>query len=324
MTFRFALWKWLLVPMIMLTAFGSSFSNMGFAEPPGSVENKVTVDGLERKYRVIAPKGAREPMPVVLVFHGGGGTALQMEWYSRFDEIAAREGFVVIYPEGFGGNWNDGRGIESARAQKENLDDVKFIRMLLDDVAKEHAIDHSRVFATGISNGGFMSHRLAAEASDLIAGIAPVVGGMAPTIAEKFKPEYPVSILLIQGDADRVVPIGGGDVGFPRGPKRGKVVPTKDTLEKYVERNGNEGDPTTTTLDGDPKDGTMVEIAKYPDGPGGVKTHDYLVKNGGHTWPGRPLYLPESMIGKASQEFFASDVIWEFFKSCPPRSISAK
>ena len=74
-----------------------------------------------------------------------------------------------------------------------------------------------------------------------------------------------------------------------------------------------------TTLDRDEKDGTSVEIRKYPDGPDCVKTQVYIVKNGGHTWAGRPLYLPETVIGKASQEFSATDVVWEFFKSCPPR-----
>jgi len=229
-------WKRLLLPAIMLAAAGSWSSKFAIAQAPASVEKKITVDGLERKYLVFAPKLAKEPMPVVLAFHGSGGIALQMEWYSRFDDVATKEGFLVIYPEAVEGNWNDGRGIDSVRAQKENIDDVKFVRALVYEVGKQHKIDRSRVFATGISNGGFLSHRLAAEASDLVDGIAPVVGGMAPAIAEEFKPEYPVSVLIIQGDADPVVPIEGGEVGF----------------------------------------------------------------------------------GKTSQEFFASDVIWDFFKSCPP------
>ena len=76
-----------------------------------------------------------------------------------------------------------------------------------------------------------------------------------------------------------------------------------------------------TTLDRDEKDGTSVEVRKYPDGPGGVKTEVYLVRNGGHTCAGCPLYLPELLIDKASQEFSATDVIWKFFKSCPTRRL---
>ena len=164
-----------------------------------------------------------------------------------------------------------------------------------------------------------MSHRLATEASDLIAAIAPVVGGMAPAMAKKFHPDHPVSILIIQGDADPLVPIHGGTVGFRRGRKRGQVIPTEETISLYVRCNGNLGKSAVTILDRDEKDGTSVEVKKYFDGPGGVKTQVYIVRNGGHTWAGRPLYLPEILIGKASQEFSATEVIWEFFKSCPPR-----
>ena len=258
-------------------------------------------------------------MPMVLALHGGGSNARQMERYTRFNDLAAKEGFLVVYPEAVDGNWNDGRGIAGVRAQQENIDDVKFVRTILDCMSKEHKIDRSRVFCTGISNGAFMSHRLATEASDVITAIAPVVGGMAPAMAKKFHPDQPVSILIIQGDADPLVPIRGGMVGFPRGRKRGQVIPTEETISLYLRRNGNQGDPTVTTLDRDEKDGTSVEIRRYPDGPGGVRTQVYIVRNGGHTWAGRPLYLPEMLIGKATQEFSATEVIWEFFKSCPPR-----
>ena len=290
------------------------------AEPKGgAVEQSVTVDGISRKYLVFAPKGFEKPLPVVLALHGGGSNARQMERYTRFSDLAAKEGFLVVYPEAVDGNWNDGRGIEGVRAQQENFDDVKFVRTIVDRISKDLKIDRGRVFCTGISNGAFMSHRLATEASDLIAAIAPVVGGMAPAMAKQFRPTYPVSILIIQGDADPLVPVGGGMVGFRRGRKRGRVLPTEETISLYVQRNANRGEPTLTTLDRDEQDGTSVEIRKYPDGPGGVKTQVYIVRNGGHTWAGRPLYLPEMLIGKATQEFSATEVIWEFFKSCPPR-----
>ena len=279
----------------------------------------ITVDGLTRKYLVHAPSGAREPMPVVFILHGGGSGAWQMELYSNFNRVADREGFLAVYPSGVDGNWNDGRGVEGLRAQKEKIDDVKFLRMLVDELAKENKIDRGRVFATGISNGGFMSHRLAAEASDVFAGIAPVSGGLAPAIAEKFKPQYPVSILLIHGEADPIVPFAGGEVGFSGGRKRGKLIPTTEALAKYVARSGNQGEPTVGTLEPEKDDGTSAVVTKYPDGPGGVKTWYYLVKNGGHTWPGRPPYLPERIIGKASHAFSASETIGQFFMSCPAR-----
>lgn len=294
------------------------------AVPAGeAVEKSIQVDGRERKFLVYVPApvagaAADKPRALVLALHGGGGDGRQMERYTRLNQTAAAHGFIVVYPSAVEGNWNDGRGMEFIKAQKDNVDDVKFLRAVVDQIAGEVQVDRGRVFATGISNGGFMSHRLATEASDLVAAVAPVVGGMAPAMHEKFRPAHPVSILLIQGDADPLVPIAGGDVrAF--GKSRGKTVPIADALAKYVERNANPGEPAVTTQDAKPDDGTTVELRKYADGPGGVKTHYCLVKQGGHTWPGRPLYLPEAIIGKASQEFSASEWIWEFFSSCPPR-----
>lgn len=290
---------------------------IALAQP--AMEKTITVDGLERHYRLFIPSKAEGPMPLVLAFHGGGGNAAQMERYSRFDQLADKEGFVVAYPEGVGGNWNDGRGVQVIRAQRENVDDVKYVRALVDDIEQQCKINRSRIFATGISNGAFISHRLAAEASDLIAAVAPVVGGMSPTIFEKFDPKFPVSIIVIQGDADPLVPIAGGGVAANLGPARGTLVPTADMLAKYVKRNGNPNEPTITAKDNDPNDGTTVEIHKYPSAPDGTKTELHLIKGGGHAWPGRPAYRPEQTIGKASQEFDATSVIWHFFKACPPR-----
>jgi polyhydroxybutyrate depolymerase len=284
-----------------------------------TVEKTINIDGLERRYLVFVPRRAKEAIPVVLAFHGGGGSPRQMEQHTGFDDVAEREGFMLAYPESVGSNWNDGRGEAFILAQRDNINDVGFVRRLLDDLADEHKIDRRRVFATGISNGAAMSHRIAAEASDVIAGIAPVVGGMAPAIAEKFEPKFPVSILIIQGESDPFVPIAGGPVVAGRGRVRGEVGPMKDVLEMYVCRNGNTGDPVVTTLGAQPDDGTSVEITKYPEGPGGVKSWCYVVKNGGHAWPGRPALASEAVIGKVSQQFSATETIWEFFRDCPGR-----
>ena len=101
---------------------------------------------------------------------------------------------------------------------------MKFIRAAVDQTTKDFPIDRSRVFATGISNGAIMSHRLAAEASDVFAAVATVAGEMAPSMAEHFQPQYSVSVLIIHGDADPLVPIGGGDVRVPGGRVRGQVL----------------------------------------------------------------------------------------------------
>lgn len=311
------------VLLILLVCLMSAPATASQLLMPGSVEKTITVDGLTRKYLVYVPKGADGPFPLVLAFHGGGGKPIQMERYGRFNALAQKEKFVVAYPEAVDGNWNDGRGVQFIRAQRENIDDVKFVRAVIRDIGKQCQLDTSRVFATGISNGAFISHRLAAEASDVIAAVAPVVGGMAPSIAKSFAPKYPVSLFVIQGDADPLVPIHGGYVGFRGGRKRGELVPTKDAIAKYLQANGITGKPNVSMLDDtDPQDETTTEATTHPAGRDGARVQVYIVKNGGHTWPGRRAYLPEQLIGKTSQDFDASQAIWEFFKSCPPRKLT--
>ena len=99
------------------------------AEPKGgAVEYVVTVDGISRNYLVFAPKRFDKPLPMVLALHEGGSKARQMEQYTRFNDLAAKEGFLVVYPEAVEGNWNDGRGMPGVRAEQESIDDVKFVR----------------------------------------------------------------------------------------------------------------------------------------------------------------------------------------------------
>ena len=289
------------------------------------VEKSIVVDDRTRTFIVFSPKQqTKAPRPLVFVLHGGGsGTARQLERFTKFNDVAEREGFISCYPEGYDGNWNDGRGVDFIKAHSENVDDVKFLRSVVDQISQDHQVDRSRVFATGISNGGFMSHRLAAEASDVFAAVAPVVGGMAIPIGENFKPEYPVSLFVIQGEDDPLIPYAGGEVGYRLGRKRGRFLPTTTAIGKYLERNNVQDQPTTKRLpDTDPDDGTTTEVKIWPDGNDGSKVQLYSITNGGHTWPGRPLYAPERLIGKVSNDFDACEEIWKFFRSCPPRKLT--
>lgn len=289
---------------------------------------KIEVDGRQRTYRKAVPRKAKLPMPLVLVLHGGGfgeTVAATVAGYTDFTKLALREGFVVVYPIGFKGNWNDGRGVDHIAAQKEGVDDVKFLRRVVDDVAKSHPIDRTRIFATGISNGAFMSHRLATEASDLVAGVAPVVGSMSQAMYDKFSPPHPVSLFVIQGTHDPLVPFSGGTVGSHGKHPRGHAVATDKAIARYLYHYGITAEPNVSMLPNhDPDDETVTEARVYPPGKGGVKVQLYVVKNGGHTWPGKRQYLPEKLIGKTSKDFDGTKAIWEFFKSCPPRRAVAK
>jgi len=286
--------------------------------------HKLKVDNREREYIVQAPTTLKGPLPVVFFFHGGGGRGENMA-VRGFREMVARENFLAVYPTGWKNNWNDGRNAARIASQQEGVDDVKFVRAIVEDLAKRHKIDRGRIFASGVSNGGIFSHYLAAHAADLFAAVAPVIGGLAEPVAPKFKPSEPISLLVIQGDADPLVPIGGGPIA--RSDRGGRIIATEDMLRLYVKHNGITGKPTEETLpDKDPNDGCRTIIRRYPTGIGGVKVEYWLIQGGGHTMPGRPapFALKEALVGKTSRDFDGLEVIWKFFQSCPARKHNAQ
>ena len=141
----------------------------------------IEVDHRRRTYYLHVPANlpADKPAPLVLVFHGGGGTALGTERYlTHFSDLADQEDFLVAYPEGINQSWNDGRGTPSTAAANEKVDDLAFALAMIDEICQQHSVDPRRIYATGISNGAIFSHYLAANHAEKIAAIAPVVGGM--------------------------------------------------------------------------------------------------------------------------------------------------
>jgi len=281
----------------------------------------LTVDGRERAYIMQAPERHDGPLPVVLFFHGGGGRGENMA-RNGFRDMVAREGFIAVYPSGWRGNWNDGRNAARILSQQEDVDDVKFVRAIVQDIATGHRIDRSRIFATGVSNGGIFCHYLAATAADLVAAIAPVIGGLAEPIASSFMPSHPISLLVIQGDADPLVPKDGGPIG--RSNRGGRVIPTEAMLGLYLARNGVSGQPTEEPLpDTDPDDGCRRSVRRYPPGEGGVKVEYWRIHGGGHTFPGSRRISTtdrEARVGKTSRDYDGLEVIWRFFEACPAKA----
>jgi polyhydroxybutyrate depolymerase len=280
----------------------------------------LTVDGRERSYIVQAPKQHESPLPVVFFFHGGGGRGENMA-KTGFREMVASEGFIAVYPTGWNNNWNDGRNAARIRSQQEDVDDVKFIRAVVDDIAARQRIDRSRIFATGVSNGGIFCHYLAANAADLFAAIAPVIGGLAEPVAPSFKPSHPISLMVIQGDSDPLVPIDGGPIA--RSDRGGRIISTEAMLKLYLSHNGIMDLPTEELLpDTDPDDGCRTLVRRYPPGVGGVKVEYWRIQGGGHTLPGSRRIAStekEAHVGKTSRDHDGLEVIWRFFKSCPAR-----
>jgi len=269
--------------------------------------------GASRSYLVHAPPAKSRPaskLPVLLVLHGGGGRAQQIMSATAMNPIAAREGFVVIYPQGLDRNWNDGREFQGRDSSK---DDVGFLSAVLDDVERgDVGIDRATVGVAGISNGGFMALRMACEAAGQIAGVAAVTATMPAAIGGRCRPVRPVPVLVINGTSDPLVPYQGGQVRGFFGRDRGAIWSTDRTVAFWAQVNGCSGTPSRTPMaDRDPGDGTIT--IRLDHRVCGAPVTLLEVQGGGHAWPGGSQYLPVALIGRAARDFSASEEIAAFF-----------
>jgi len=265
-----------------------------------TINASITHDGIERDYILYVPEiyDGSTAAPLVLNFHGFGSSASQQMFYGDFRDIADTEGFLLVHPEGttFIGNqfWNVGfPGLSS------NIDDVGFTEALIDELATLYAIDLDRVYATGMSNGGFMSFLLACQLSEKIAAVASVTGSMTQDTFDDCNAQHPTPVLQIHGTEDDVVLYNENNLSLP--------IP--DVISYWVDHNNCETTPTTTTLpDVDVSDGSTIEHSVYEDGDNGVTTEHMKVIGGGHTWPGSVLNTAGT-----NQDIDASMEIWLFF-----------
>src|SRR5580693_2804039 len=199
-----------------------------------AVLGALTVGGRPRGFMLRLPEGAGGEIPLVLVLHGnhpGAGGRIMREW-TTFNKQADTWGLAVAYPDGYGGCWADGRGVTTA--DEAGVDDVTFLRAIIDWSAERHGTWPDRAVVAGISNGAFMAHRLALEASAQVAVLAAVAGGM-PASLHDTEPTHAVSALLIHGTADPVSPIEGGysrRLG-PNGELRGQTLSLDETASRW-------------------------------------------------------------------------------------------
>ncbi len=277
-------------------------------------EESITVDGTDRTYLIYTPEGIEtKNLPLVIALHGHGGQGKSMMKMTDFNNLAEKEKFVVAYPDGMDKGWNDGR-IEIDEGTK--YDDVKFISALIDKLELLYKIDTSRVFVTGMSNGGIFSLYLAFKLPYKILAIAPVTANIPENISADYKLENPVSLMLINGTADPLINYDGGDVGFKIFKSRGITISTDKTIDKFVSRfkcvavSDIERIPDIYNTDGC----TSVKYT-YSGCESNVQVVLVKVFNGGHTWPGGDQYLPKALIGNVCKDFSASEYIWNFFKS---------
>ena len=298
--------RWLVAAALAAAAPATAISAQSSA--PAEARRTLRVDGVERAYLVFLPPSYRpgQPAPLVLVFHGGGGRARGIAPHTGFSRLAEREGFVVVYPDGLGGRWNDGRGLAATH------DDVGFVRALLDTLRRELAIDPRRIYATGISNGAIFTYRLACDLPGVFAAVAPVAGAMPVALAPSCGHTEPVSVLAMQGTADPLMPYAGGGVAR----RRGRVLSAERSIAFWAAAAGCASTPVTAPEpDVTPADGTQVRRTAYAGCRDGRSVELYTIEGGGHTWPGGPPV--GGSVGRVSRDVDATPLIWAFFVQHP-------
>jgi len=258
-------------------------------------------DGVYRDYILYVPESytGEEAVPLLLNFHGYGSNAYTQMYYGDFRPIADREGFILVHPDGTKDDvgyqhWNVGGWTVGS-----TVDDVGFMEALIQFLMSEYTIDSSRIYATGMSNGGYMSYLLACQLSERIAAIASVTGSMTPETYLGCNPVHPVPVLQIHGTADPVVPYNGNTWSLP----------VEDVMEFWVQENSCSPSAVVIPLDDvDFTDGSTVELITYGDCESGTAVKFYRVIGGAHTWPGTNYPSPGT-----NNDIDASEEIWEFF-----------
>jgi polyhydroxybutyrate depolymerase len=284
---------------------------LGAACTRANSDDSIPVDGRTRTYvlHVPAAYSANKAAPLVIALHGRLGDGHGMATLTHFDKVSDEHGFLVVYPDGLHRGWADGRG--GTDSDKDGVNDVKFLSELIHQLESRYKVDAKRVYVTGISNGGFMTHRLACELGDEIAAAAPVAATLSENTANACHPAKPVSIAMIMGAKDPLVPIEGGALG--RNGARGKILSFQATADKWSTLDGCTGKANKSEIADSANDGTTIHVKTIANCKAGSEVMTYEVEDGGHTWPGGTQYLPKLVIGKTTRNMDASEVLWSFF-----------
>ncbi len=267
---------------LLAGATGPALANP--VDPPGAL----TFGGLQRTYLLHVPPGLTAPAGLVVNLHGAGQTGAVQADISNYNAVADQYGFVVAYPDGIDMSWADGRG--ASVPDRQGVDDVGFLSALISRLSQDYAIPPGRVFVTGMSAGAFMATRLACDRADLVSAVAPVAGTLG--VGVNCAPSRPVSMLLMHGTGDTVVPYTGGPMVGRGGAS--DIVSAPALVDRFRQ------------IDGCP--GPLVEQA--PSGPvqrmdaagcaGGSEVALVSIDGGPHIWPS---VLDAS---QASAQFFAA------------------
>lgn len=265
-----------------------------------TVGDSMLHNGIMRYYSYYVPaiyNGSRA-FPLVFNLHGYNSAAWQQSLYGDFKPIADTAGFIVVHPDGSVQPGTSSTQYWNVGFFASTVDDVDFIEQIIDTISSRYYINHTRVYSTGMSNGGFMSFELACS-SERFSAIASVTGSMTLPFYNSCNPSRPMPVMQIHGTADPTVPYNG-NLNF---------LHVDSVVNFWVNHNNCLQSPTFDSIpDIVSTDNARAEHYVWSSGDSSSSVEFYKVLNGGHTWPGTSV-----IIGVTCQDFSASKEIWRFF-----------
>jgi len=265
---------------------------------PGNYNLSINVNGVTRSYRVHVPPGYddKTPLPLVIVLHWWGGNSKSIEEYTGFSYKADREKFIVIYPQGMGPDYTWNAGFCCGQAFRNRVNDVEFIRRIVEKTQADLKIDSKRIYAVGVSNGGMMAYRLGAELSEVFAAIAVASGSIGKYSDGRLiiaNPSKPVSIIAFHGKKDSLIPYEGGEsMGY-------LFASVNESIMFWVRVDKCSETPQIETS----SNGRIVKET-YTGGVDSTEVVLYTITDGDHDiWNNSGIHT--------------TDIIWDFFKKHP-------
>jgi len=280
---------------------------------PGTFQERITVAGLTRTCLVHLPPGFEHKanLPLLIALHPFTGTGAAMERMTGFSALADTEGFVAAYPNGHQRVWNADPAAPSSILGSP-ADDVAFLDALIDYLIDKYHADPDRVYLTGASSGGLMTHRIACELTAKLAAAASAMITLPLGWEDSLQPSAPLPFLIMQGVDDPFFPWDGGTVD--QGPfRQSEYLSAEATAAFWINYNNANPNPAETNLlDTDPNDGTSGFRRVYAPNPGGAEVILYGINGGGHTWPGSADTGLAFLLGPICRDINASQLIWDF------------
>lgn len=265
-------------------------------QPRRDADGFLKVGNLKRAYNLHVPSSynSKKPIPLVLAFHGVGGNGKEMANMTGFSPLAEQSGFIVVYPDAIRNHWDARRS-----SQPETTNDVGFISALIDDLGQRYTLDRRRIYVTGFSNGGTFAYRLACELSNKITAIAAISATMPENVSRTCQPVKPISVLLMHGTNDAIIPYG---------PPGKALLSLADTVKYWSTHNRCSPQVVKTSLPKSPH----ISLETYQQCNNETTVTLYTIEGAEHGW-GDSQSGTTGTPGKSSQENNASAIIWDFF-----------